>query len=72
MKIGDTIRIAGPVIGALGFVGAVQLVEGLWGYAVGGVIFLACASTSDRIWRRGASREEIRRDLEDRAHDTLP
>ncbi|HYZ40486.1 MAG TPA: hypothetical protein VE687_07650 [Stellaceae bacterium] len=68
----NTIRLGGAVIGAVGGVIAAHVVNGLWGYAAGGVVFLACASISDWIWRRGASREEIRRDLEDRARDRLP
>jgi hypothetical protein len=68
----NTIRLAGAVIGAIGAVVAVHVVSGAWGFAAGGGVFLACASISDRLWRRRASREEIRRDLEDRARDTLP
>ena len=72
MKPRDVIRVAGPLVGAAGFVAAVSLFGGWWGLGAGGVIFLACTSIADLIWRRGASREEIRRDLEDRARDTLP
>jgi hypothetical protein len=66
------IRVAGAIIGAIGFVVIVPLVEGLWGYAVGAIVFFGCVSISDRIWRNSASREDIRRDLEDRARDTSP
>jgi hypothetical protein len=69
MKLRSVIRIAGPIIGAVGFVITVQLVRGLWGYAIGFVVFIACAWISDRMWRRSATPEEIRADLEARARD---
>jgi uncharacterized protein (DUF697 family) len=72
MKMRDVIRVAGPVIGSLGFVVAASVVGGVWGYGVGGVVFFGCAWSSDLIWRRDASRDEIRRDLEDRARNSLP
>jgi hypothetical protein len=66
------IRVLGPVIGAVGFVLAVDLIAGLWGYAVGTVFFFGCSLIADWIWRRGASHDEVRQDLEDRVRNNLP
>ena len=72
MKTSLWIRAVGPIVGAAGFVLAASLVPGLWGYAVGAAVFFACSLIADRIWRRRASPEEIRQDLEDRVRNTLP
>jgi hypothetical protein len=72
IKVGSTIRFAAAVIGAIGAVVAVHAVGGAWGLAAGGGVFFACASISDGLWRLRASREEIRRDLDNRARDTPP
>jgi hypothetical protein len=66
------LRTLGPLIGAAGFFAAFMLMPGLWGYAVGFVVFFVCSAICDWIWRRNASREEIQRDLEDRARNTSP
>ena len=68
----DAIRLAGTIAGAALSVVAVFAVGGLWGYLAGAVVFFACATIADRIWRRSATSEEIRRDLEDRARDSAP
>ena len=72
MQMRSSIRVAGAIIGAIGFVVATALVQRVWGYAIGAAVFFGCVLISERLWRRGASPEEIRRDLEDRARDTSP
>lgn len=66
------LRVLGPVFGVAGFFAAFLLIPGLWGYAVGFAVFFGCSAICDWIWRRNASHEEIRRDLEDRARNTSP
>ena len=66
----NLIRLLGAIFGAVFGVAAMILVTGLWGIVLGGLVFLGCAATSDWIWRRGASPEEIRQDLEDRTRNT--
>jgi UDP-N-acetylmuramyl pentapeptide phosphotransferase/UDP-N-acetylglucosamine-1-phosphate transferase len=63
--------VVGPVVGAAGFVAAVNLVDGLWGFAVGFAVFLGCSWICDRLWRRHASQQEIREDLEDRVRNNF-
>jgi hypothetical protein len=65
------VRFAGPIIGAACGVTAFVTVNGLWGYVAGGVVFFGCAAISEWIWRRKATPEDIRQDLESRARDTL-
>jgi hypothetical protein len=48
------------------------MVNGLWGFILGGAVFLGCAVVSDWVWRRRATPEEIRQDLEDRVRNNLP
>jgi hypothetical protein len=67
----NLIRLAGAILGAVCGLAAVVTVNGLWGYIAGGVVFFGCAAISDWIWRRKATQEEIRQDLESRARDTL-
>jgi hypothetical protein len=66
------IRLAGPCLGAVCGLATMVMVNGPWGFILGGAVFLGCAVVSDRIWRRRATREEIRQDLEDRVRNTLP
>jgi hypothetical protein len=68
----NLVRLAGPCLGAVCGVATMVMVNGLWGFILGGAVFIGCAAVSDWIWRRKATREEIRQDLEDRARDTLP
>jgi hypothetical protein len=66
------IRLAGAILGAVCGVAAVVTVNGPWGYMAGGAAFFGCAAISEWIWRRKATQEEIRQDLESRVRDTLP
>jgi hypothetical protein len=68
----NLIRLAGAVLGALGFIVAASLIHGAWRFVVGTAVFFVYTFISDRIWGRHASREGIRQDLEDRARDILP
>ena len=68
MKLRGTTPLIGTLLGIVGFFAAVFVLGNIAGLAVGLCIFLACAAISRRIWQREASAEEIRRDLEDRAH----
>jgi hypothetical protein len=70
MRARDIIRVAGPIIGAVGAVFASHRIGGAWGLVVGFVIFFLTSWIADCVWRRGASVEEIRKDLEARARDT--
>jgi hypothetical protein len=66
----NLIRLAGVIIGVVFGLAAIFTVNGLWGFIVGGVVFFGCAAASDWIWRRNATPEKIRQDLENRARDT--
>jgi hypothetical protein len=68
----NLVRLAGPCLGAGCGVATMVMVNGLWGLTLGGAVFFGCAAVSDWIWRRKATREEIRQDLEDRVRNTLP
>ena len=70
MKPRDVVWIAGPLIGAACFVIAVTTLRGPWGFVSGFAAFFVCAMIADRVWRRRATHEEIRADLEARARDT--
>jgi len=67
----NLVRLAGPILGAVGGVAVTAIVSGVWGLVAGGVVFLGCAAASDWIWRRKASHEEIRQDIEKRVRNTL-
>ena len=69
---GNLIRLAGVIAGAVFGLLTMVTISGLWGFIVGGIVFFGCAAVSDRIWRRKASPEEIRQDLESRARDASP
>jgi hypothetical protein len=61
------VRMIGPFLAAAGAVATTFALGGGWGgMAVGAATFLAISVVSERVWRAGASPEEIRRDLEDR------
>ena len=66
---GKLIRLAGALVGAAAGVAAAFGIDGAWGFLAGGVVFLGCTALSDWIWRRKATPEETRKDLEDRARD---
>jgi membrane protein implicated in regulation of membrane protease activity len=66
----NLIRLAGVIFGVVFGLAAMVTVNGLWGFIVGFVVFFGCAAASDWIWRRNATPEEIRQDLENRARDT--
>jgi len=72
----NLVRLAGPILGAVCGVAVMALVNGSWdfpwGLIAGGVVFLGCAAGSDWIWRRKATGQEIRQDLEDRTRNTFP
>jgi hypothetical protein len=72
MKARNVVRLAGPIVGAAGFVVAVEVLRGLWGFSFGFAVFFACAWIADRVWRRSATPEEVREDLEARSRDTSP
>jgi hypothetical protein len=67
---GNLIRLAGVLLGVIVGLAAMVSINGLWGFVVGAILFFGCSIVSDRIWRRQASLEEIRQDLENRARDT--
>jgi F0F1-type ATP synthase assembly protein I len=66
---GNLVRVAGVVLGAVLGVTALMAINGPWGLVAGGAVFFGCAVASDRIWRRKATPEELRQELEDRARD---
>ena len=66
----NLVRLLGAIFGAVFGVAAMIIVAGLWGIVFGGLVFFGCTATSDWIWRRGASPEEIKQDLEDRTRNT--
>ena len=68
----NLVRLAGPRLGAVCGVATMMMVNGWGGMILGGAVFLGCAAASDWIWRRKATREEIRQDLEDRVRNHLP
>ena len=68
----NLIRLSGAILGAIGGVAAMMAVDGAWGLVAGGIVFFGCAAASDWIWRRKATREEIRQDIEERVRNTLP
>jgi hypothetical protein len=68
----NLVRLAGPCLGAVCGVATMIMVSGWWGMILGGAVFLGFAAVSDWIWRRKATREEIRQDLEDRVRNNLP
>ncbi len=63
------LRTLGPLIGAAAAVAAFGALGGLWGMIAGAGVFLAFSTLSEFYWRRGATREDIRRDLEDRVRN---
>ncbi len=71
MRPRDTIPLIGALVGIAGFFAAMFLIGGIAGMITGFCVFLACAAVSRQIWQRGASPEQIRRDLEDRVR-SLP
>ena len=66
----NLIRLAGVIFGVVFGFAAMAIVNGLRGFIVGVVVFLGCSAASDWIWRRNATPEEIRQDLESRTRDT--
>ena len=72
MRPRAVIPLIGALIGIAGFFAAMFLVGGIAGMMTGFCVFLACATVSWQIWQRGASPEEIRRELEDRVRNSLP
>jgi hypothetical protein len=68
----NLVRLAGPLLGAVCGVAVISIVNDSWGLVAGGVVFLGCAAGSDWIWRRKATGEQIRQDLEDRTRNTFP
>ena len=67
--IGKIVRIAGPIIGAVGALAAFWTIRGAWGLFTGFAIFIAIAAFSELFWQAGADPDEIRRDLEDRVRN---
>ena len=68
----NLVRLAGPLLGAVCGVAVISIVNDSWGLVAGGIVFFGCAAASDWIWRRKATREEIRQDIEERVRNTLP
>ena len=66
MRPRDMIPLMGALVGIAGFFAAMLVVGGIAGMVTGFCAFFACAAVSWKIWQRGASPEEIRRELEDR------
>jgi len=62
-------RIAGPIIGAVAATRVFGKVGGGWGLVAGPATIIAVSSASESYWRKRASDEEIRKDLEDRARN---
>ena len=65
----NLVRLAGVIFGVVFGFAAMAIVNGLWVFIVGGVVFFGCSAASDWIWRRKATPEEIRQDLESRTRD---
>jgi hypothetical protein len=65
----NLVRLAGVIFGVVFGFAAMAIVNGLWGFIVGGVVFFGCSAASDWIWRRNATPKEIRQDLESRVRD---
>ncbi len=63
------VRLAGPVIGMGLFLLATSQLGGLKGLGLGLAAFIIVSALSERYWRGRASPDDIRRDLEDRAHN---
>lgn len=72
MKPHDMVRLAGPLAGVAGALLVFAVLGGVAGLAVAAAIFLICCAISESWWRRRASREEIRQDLERRVRDGIP
>lgn len=63
------VRLAGPVIGMGLFLGITASVGGMAGLGGGMAAFIIASALGERYWRSKASPEDLRRDLEDRAHN---
>jgi len=66
---GRAVRIAGPLIGVAGAVAIVAGVGANWGFLAGAAFFVAVTTITERFWRRRATADEIRTDLEDRVRN---
>jgi hypothetical protein len=65
----NLIRLAGVIFGVVFGFAVMVIVGGLWGFIAGGAVLYGCSAASDWIWRRNATPEEIRQDLESRVRD---
>lgn len=63
------LRTLGPVVGAVATFGSLG---GAWGMVAAAGVFLAFATLSEFCWRRRATPEEMRADLEDRVRNPPP
>jgi hypothetical protein len=57
------------ILGVIFGFAAMAIVNSLWGFILGVAVFFGCSAASDWIWRRNATPEEIRQDLESRTRN---
>jgi|GEM_PF-6490758 len=69
MPAHEWVRLAGPFAGVGLFLLIAARLEGWAGLILGMVAFFAASVASERYWRRRASPEDVRRDLEERTHN---